>query len=254
MNSSLFRRVGFDCRFRRIFPLYIALITLFHNYGLKTLYFLFPSFHPPLLVFSDMLTKNCGPYLTFVLPAVVPLLVYISLRLLLLKKRTFAYLSVGLIVIPCVAYLLTLLIIPLSLLGAVGYIVVLILTILIPYIRSLEPVKDIKKSNAPPEYELKRVELTHNRWLTLFRLSIWGLITTIVGGFSAVVAFVNSTGVTKVGATEAWGYPLGQLLIVALLVLASLAGISIGVTSYCQSILNDLEKYAEKAQKRIKEN
>lgn len=129
--------------------------------------------------------------------------------------------------------------IPLSLLFFVTFMENIGIYVIITYIRLLDPFEsELKETSLNKE----ALALLHGEWLELLKLAITLFVSVIIGGVSATVAIVMGAGAGKIGGTILWGYPMGQMLIIGIMILFGTLGVGFGVISFCLYILRKIRK------------
>ena len=85
------------------------------------------------------------------------------------------------------------------------------------------------------------IRLLHNETLEIFRLSIWGVITVIIGILSVSITLMARTGVFGLAGRKEWGHPMGQIIYLGILMLYIITGIIWKITLPTYQKMSDIK-------------
>ena len=200
------------------------------------LYKSFPGMHPSIFLFGVNLFEL--ELIPFVLVNVIILMANSMGLHVIVKSISLDRIFLGELVIG-LNFLVSLFFLPVSLSMFLGYVGISLMYFLILLTRLMDPfLTEIKGANVGEEV----LKLLHSQWLEFLRISLWGILTAIIGSLSAAIAFISSTGVLKLGGTWKWGYPMGQMIYIGVLMMYGAVGIGLGITYFCYSVLFRLRK------------
>ena len=217
-------------------PVFVSSFVFFVNVFLFYLYKSFPGMHPDIFLF-DVNLFWLGPIVFVLVNAIVLLANYMVLHVIV-KSISLSRMILGEFVIG-LNFLLSLFLLPFSLSMFIGYVGVSLMYFLILLVRLMDPfLTEIGDAKVGEDV----LKLLHSQWLEFLRISLWGILTTIIGSLSAAIAFISSTGVLKLGGTLRWGYPMGQMIYIGVLMMYGAVGIGLGITYFYYSVLLKLRK------------
>lgn len=232
-------------RFAIGYSLYFSLFIVVVNIFLYFLYHAYPGAHPPLFVFKvNLFNVSQEIFIFFMLVCFfINLVCFFAVN----RKELRVISIIQNEVLIALNLVISLIFLPISLALILAYIGMLLMNPAIVYVRLLSPSEIELRADTNNLVIL--IQLLHNEWLEFLRLSIWTFITILVGGISATIALMASTGVMKLGGTELWGYPMGQMIFIGILVLFGSSGVLLGVTEYCHSVLKRLRSILTQSKK-----
>jgi len=227
--------------FVNLVSFYIAIYIFIINCSVFYLYKFNIEFYPIFFVFKTLFNMDWiidKDFLGFV--SFMAFLFMLNLMLISMINNTLSKTSQRLIVsiVFIIAnFELITLYIPLSLTLLLSYIVLLGVVVGSFFFRLLNPYIELESMKSPQ----KTYDLLHAEWLQLLQQSIWGLITIVIGATASAIQLLNATGMKGFIGAE-WGYTLGQLIIIGVVMTLAVIGLGTGVTLYCHDVLKEIRR------------
>jgi len=209
------------------------------NTVLYVLYHTYPGAHPPIFLFPvNFFEAGSVTFVTISLSQFASN----AISLYLVNRKPSPYRIVVGEALVVLNFTVSSLLIPLSLTLILAYMEACGLYFLVTYIRLLDPFSTERIDAYPKDKAVEALKLLHSEWLELLRLSVGVAFTVVLGGLSAAIALLSSTGVMRKGGTMLWGYPMGQIALIGTLMMIGVLGTGLGVTMYCHNVLREIRR------------